>query len=214
MTPRLFGADIQAWANRLVKYLDQVRSTLQFKTTDARATQDGIILWNGDDKYVEVSKDGVYSKLGYKHSYGSFASTADHDVTSSGTAYSIVFNQTLFNDRIALGTPASRMVINQAGRYLINSQVCVHSTSGSNKIFYLWIRKNGVDVTGTMIHTRLTGNHSESVSAIADMVEVDANDYVELMYAGDSTSLSILADSGESFTPSSYSAMVTITQVD
>lgn len=44
MTPRLLSDEIQSWANRLTRYLDSIRSLLQFKTADAKAGQDGVIL--------------------------------------------------------------------------------------------------------------------------------------------------------------------------
>ena len=130
MTPRLFNDDTVTWANRLSKYLDQVRSLLQFKTDDARATQDGVLLWDAENSYPVVSVDGEFRQIVLSN--GTLNAYVDSNVTAAAadTAYGITWTDT---DASGITVSSDEITIEEPGKYLITFSAQIRSDSSSVK---------------------------------------------------------------------------------
>jgi hypothetical protein len=145
--------------------------------------------------------------------FGGFSKTDTTSPAVIDTAYALVLNNTDVATGVALGTPASRLVISNAGLYHISLSMQITSTSASAKTVRMWLRKNGT--TSLANSTRLASialNNGSVVIATSDVYTFLANDYVEVMYASDSTAVSIATVAATAYSPAAPALIVAITQ--
>lgn len=144
--------------------------------------------------------------------YGEFAATVDQTVPVVNTAYAVTFDTTQISNGVIIGTPATRLVVPQSGLYRVLANIQVSSSSAAPKSIWTWFRKNGVDIPNSArLSTSDINNGYIAVSHDAT-ISMSANDYVEIMYAADSTNVLLSATPATAFSPATTSAQVTITQ--
>jgi hypothetical protein len=144
------------------------------------------------------------------HYNGGIASNVT--AAAANTAYALTYTASL-QDGIVNGTPASRLVVEEAGYYQISFSVQISSTSGSSVKFYFWPRVNGVDVPGaTMINT-LHDNGASMVTGRTAAFEFDAGDYIEAMWAVDSTHGFLEAAAATAFAPAAPASTISIVRL-
>ncbi len=129
--------------------------------------------------------------------------------TGGTGTYTVDISQTVASTTIN-ATKSSRVQVTAAGVYNYQFSAQLDSTSGGDHIIYIWIRKNGTDVTDSASQVRLKGNDSELVAAWNWLVNLAANDYVELMYSVDDTGVQILAVAATSPVPGIPSIILTV----
>ena len=129
--------------------------------------------------------------------------------TGGTGTYTVDISQTVTSTTIS-ATKASRVQVTAAGVYNFQFSAQLDSTSGGDHIIYIWIRKNGTNVTDSASQVRLKGNDSELVAAWNWLVSLAANDYVELMYSVEDTGVQILAVAASSPVPGIPSIILTV----
>lgn len=210
MTPKLINADIQTWANRLVNYLDTIRTKLPFKTAQSRASEDGLIMWDNQNGYPVVSKDGEFRQVVL--SDGKLAGIASSDIVAAlpNTGYAIDFDT--YN--IAEGFTESGGVItfSKPGDFLISFTAQIASTSSSTKHFYFWPRINGTDYAGSTIKASLHENNSTKVVSRTFLFTFNENDTIEAMWGVSDTS-GLLQASTSAFAPTAPAATISIVRI-
>jgi hypothetical protein len=145
--------------------------------------------------------------------YGTFSSTADQTLAATNTATPITYTTTEISNGVTLGSPASRIVVADSGFYHIAVSVQLTSTNASAKNVFFWLAKNGTAVPDT---TRaLTKRESNAYSTLATTYDLSlqASDYIEIMWAADSTNVRLDAVAASAFAPSAPSVLVVVTQV-
>jgi hypothetical protein len=129
---------------------------------------------------------------------------------SGGTGtYTVDISQTVASTTIS-ATKASRIKVTAAGVYNLQFSAQLDKTSGGTGLIYIWLRKNGTDVTDSAGQTRLQGNNAELLSAWNYLINLAANDYVELVWSVDDTSVVILAQAASAPVPGIPSVIVTV----
>lgn len=121
--------------------------------------------------------------------YGSFYDTTTQSVDLDGIA-AIKLNTTDFSRDISIVNDTSsnptRIKIGSAGVYNIQFSAQVfRDTGGSSKQVVIWLRKNGIDLHDTATHVAVQANARYLVPAWNFFVEVNADDYVQLMWTQD-----------------------------
>ena len=101
----------------------------------------------------------------------------------------------------------------EAGQYMISFSAQISSTSSSTVNFWFWPRINGVDVTGSTMKNALHQNGSVLVVSRSAIFDVSANDYLEAMWAVDSTSGFLDATTATAFAPSAPASTIAITRL-
>lgn len=146
---------------------------------------------------------------------GEFSATANVAVAAANTAYTIAFNNTISQDGVSLaqGNP-SRIVASRAGYYNLNfnGQINFNSGGAGEATMYVWIRKNGVDVPGSMRRQSVAGNTPFRNLSFHQNLSMAANDYIEIAYAGSSNLLLWEAAPATAFGPSTSAAYVSFYQ--
>ena len=206
------GDNVKAWGNNLTAYLRRQLPRLYFKTADDNPSENGVILWDDDNGYPVVSKNGAFVQIVLEDGQYAGAVTTDQTAASTNTAYALTYTSSIA-EGVTNGTPASRIVFAEAGQYMISFSAQIASTSSSTVNFWFWPRINGVDVTGSTMKNALHQNGSVLVVSRSAIFDVSANDYLEAMWAVDSTSGFLDATAATAFAPAAPASTIAITRL-
>ena len=204
--------DIRQWAENLRRYLSRALDQMSFKETYSSASENGVLLWDNVNGYPVVSKNGEWVQVVLEDGKYSGAVTTDQTAVAINTAYALTYTSSTA-DGIANGTPASRIVFDEAGQYMISFSAQIASTSSSTVNFWFWPRVNGSDVTGSTMKNALHQNGSVLVVSRSSIFELNAGDYLEAMWAVDSTSGFLDATAATAFAPAAPSSTIAITRL-
>lgn len=142
--------------------------------------------------------------------YGSFYDTTSQVATVINTATAITFNSTDLSRGVYLGTPTSRVYVDTPGIYNFDTSFQLDKTSGGVGLFFLWFRLNGVDVPDSASQIRIQGNDSEIFSSLNYFFDLNAGDYVEIMFSVDDLSVELLAEVATAPHPGIPSIILTV----
>ena len=204
--------DWQTWGRRLMSYLSQTRSPLVQQTGDESAADDGTLMWDRINQYPVVSKNGAWVQVVLEDGQYAGAVTTDQTAAAISTAYALTYASST-SDGIANGTPASRIVFDEAGQYMISFSAQIASTSSSTVNFWFWPRVNGSDVAGSTMKNALHQNGSVLVVSRSAIFELNAGDYLEAMWAVDSTNGFLDATAATAFAPAAPASTIAITRL-
>ena len=210
--PEPQGEDWQTWGRRLMTYLSQTRIPLVQQTGSEPATDDGLLMWDREKKYPVVSKDGAWVQVVLEDGHYDGTVSTNQTAASANTAYALTFSPDI-SDGIVNGTPASRIVVNEAGEYLVSFSAQIVSSSASTVTFWFWPRVNGVDVAKATMKNSLHNNGAVFITSRSALFELNANDYIEAMWAVDSTDGSLQTAAATAFAPAAPAATVSIVRL-
>jgi hypothetical protein len=143
--------------------------------------------------------------------YGSFYDTTTQTAAVINTAYAMTFNTTDLSFGVTRGTPTSRIFVDRPNIYNVQFSAQVHKTSGGVGLIYVWLRKNGTNVPDSAGQIRIQGNDGEILAAWNYVIQLNAGDYIELMWEVDDTSVELLAEVATGIHPSIPSVILTVT---
>lgn len=147
--------------------------------------------------------------------YGEFTKTSNQSPAAINTAYALTFDNTQIANGISIGSPVSRIYIQQSGLYNVSCSVQAASTSSSQKSIWLWIRLNGTtDITNSARIASNALNNGYLIISINELLSFSANDFIEIMYASDSTNVTISTVAATAFAPDAPAAILSITQTE
>ena len=143
--------------------------------------------------------------------YGQFLDTTTQTAAAINTAYAITYNTTDISNGVYLGSPASRIYVDEPAIYNFLFSVQLDKTSGGVASFWIWPRVNGVDVPNSASQIRIQGNDAEIFSSAGFFFSLNAGDYVEFMFAVSDTSVELASFPATAFYPAIPSIIVTVT---
>jgi hypothetical protein len=159
--------------------MSQTRSPLVQQTGGESAADDGTLMWDRSYEYPVVSKGGEWRQIVVEGGQANFVKTSDVTPALANTAYKLTYDAPSGNTKITQGTPASRIVFEEAGEYVLSFSAQISSTSASTVHFYFWPTINGSVVDGAMT-TALHQNNATVVTSRTQIFTVAANDYLEV----------------------------------
>lgn len=126
--------------------------------------------------------------------YGSF-----HDETTqtaaANTATTVTFNTTDFSNNIYVGSPTSRIYINNPGTYSLTFSVQGSNTGSAVDNITVWFRINGTDVPTSAGISAVPGKHGSTSGALVfgwtAFYSFNAGDYLEMVWTTDSGNSSL-----------------------
>lgn len=206
------GPDWKQWGRQLTQYLQRNLSKLGFKTDEDNPSENGVILWDNVNKYPVVSKDGEFVQIVLEDGQYAGGVTTDQTAASANTAYALTYTASIA-EGVTNGTPASRIVFEEAGQYMISFSAQIASTSSSTVSFWFWPRINGTDVAGSTMKNALHQNNAVLVVSRSAIFDVNAGDYLEAMWAVDNTSGFLDATAATAFAPAAPASTIAITRL-
>lgn len=209
-----FTTDIQAWAENIRRFLGKALNQLDAKDQYSSAAEDGVLLFDRVNKYPVVSVDGVFRQIVLEDGHANLIRTTDVTAAAINTAYAIQFDTPTGAEGISLdGTDPTKIVFAEGGEYLLMFSAQISSTSSSTVNFYFWPRLNGTDATGSTMKNALHQNGATLVVSRAAKFDVTAGDYLQVMWAVDSTSGFLDASAATAFAPAAPAATLAITRM-
>jgi hypothetical protein len=158
---------------------------------------------DGNDR-VEFASDGVYvngnvdlstnATIIYDVAHAHLYKTANVTAVAADTAYAFDWTNDVTVESNALITVSdtSRLNFDRTGIYNVALQFQIRNDDNSLRTAYIWLRKNGTDVTNSTsrlgIQPKGSATASYQLSTLEYQVDVTAGEYVEVMFAVDNTS--------------------------
>lgn len=142
--------------------------------------------------------------------WGSFYDTTTQTATAINTAKEITFNTTDLSNGVRIGTTTSHVIVDQEGIYNFQTSIQLDSTVATAEAFYLWFRKNGVDVTDSASQVRVQGNNAEVFVSLNYFFNLKASDYVELVFSVSNLGVQLLASGPVAPHPGIPSVILTV----
>lgn len=148
---------------------------------------------------------------------GGFQDNTTQTIATINTAQAVTFNTTDYSNGVSIGTPTSRIVIANAGRYNFQFSAQLDKSSGSSASVWIWPRINGVNVPDSTSKVSIQGTTTEAVPAWNWFLDMEANDYFELIWLTDDTAVQLKHEVGFGVAPNNVpeipSVILTVTFV-
>jgi len=191
-------------------YLEAQLNALAFATDSAppAATESSVAALQNDIQSLALSPPPREYRT---PRYGSFYDTTTQTAAAINTAYAMTFNTTDLSLGVTLGSPTSRVYVDRPNIYNVQFSAQVHKTSGGVGLVYVWLRKNGTNVPDSTGQIRIQGNDGETLAAWNYVIQLNAGDYIELMWEVDDVSVELLAEAATGIHPSIPSVILTMT---
>ena len=148
--------------------------------------------------------------------YGAFQSLVDQTIASTTTAYAMTLDTTDYTNGVYLSN-SSRMNIRNAGIYNLQWSGQFENTDSADHDVYVWLRKNGTNVVASTGLISIPSKHGSinghTIGGWNFFLELAANDYIELYWSADSTTVSLqFYAAGTSPTKPSTASLITTMQ--
>jgi hypothetical protein len=127
--------------------------------------------------------------------YGSFYDTTDQTAASSTTAYPITLNTTDLSYGVTV-VSSSRITFEFAGTYNIQFSVQLTNDTNNSQDIDIWFAKNGTNIANSnsrfgLAPRKAAGDPYHAVGALNFVVQLQANDYIELYWRSTNASARI-----------------------
>jgi hypothetical protein len=199
-------------ANALTVYPYEATSTLN-ATTAATINKNCAAVFFAISNSAWEELQGFNGAVPILH-YGAFSDTTLQTIASINTAYAMTFNTTDAANGVSIGSPTSRIVVDNQGVYNVQFSAQLDKTSGAAAVIHIWLRKNGVNVSNTTSRVVIQGTAAELVAAWNFVIQLEPTNYVELMWESNDADVVLLAASATSVYPAIPSVICTVTQVN
>lgn len=147
--------------------------------------------------------------------FARFRDTTNQKNPVINTPRKITFNETKISSGFYLDpSNPSRVVAENNGLYKFDVRLQFTSSNSSAAKIWTWYRVDGVDGEGTATQYTIQSNGSTIVTNLPYIVSLQAGQYFEVMWASDSTNVSLYAPPATSFCPAIPSAVIALTQAN
>jgi hypothetical protein len=150
--------------------------------------------------------------------YGAFQDSTNQTAANTTTAYAMTLNTTDYSNGVYLSN-SSRMNVRNYGIYNLQFSTQFVNTNNSIHDIDIWFRKNGTNIAASNSRYSVPNSHGgvdgHIIAALNFFIELNANDYMEIMWATDNTAVSIqqLAARTSPDTPTTPSVIATMQYV-
>jgi hypothetical protein len=205
----ILAGDAVASANEALSSVEAMKSVLQYlDRAPVAASQEQVAALQ---EQITALQQMPPPKQHRTPRYGSFYDTTTQTAAVINTAYPMTFNTTDLSFGVTRGSPTSRIFVDRPNVYNIQFSTQLDKTSGGVGLVWIWLRKNGVNVPDSAGQIRIQGNNAEILAAWNYVIQLNAGDYIELMWEVDDTSVILLADPASAVHPSVPSVILTVT---
>jgi hypothetical protein len=222
IVPAPTSQNLPRWATDVHNYLRDLDNKvvepqtvlMQHQIGGEKATVDGLLMWDAVNGYPVVSEGGMWHQLVMGDGHAVLAQDNNITAAAANTAYAIQFDTPTFANDITLDpTNPTRIVFGDGGLYRISFTAQISSSSASTVEFRFWPKVNGTNVTGSTMVASLHNNGATIVVSRDSIFQFVAGDYLEAMWATDSTSGILEAHAATAYAPASPSATMSISRV-
>ena len=134
----------------------------------------------------------------HKFPYGTFIKPSDQTV--SGVNQATVVGSWVEEDVNKTYSNSTRIYVEETGDYLFQFSTVFTKSGGSLTTADMWIRKNGSNLANSNTRVTISGNNAETVISVPFILDLEAGDYVELVFSSPESTTKITGY-GEGTTP-------------
>jgi hypothetical protein len=165
---------------------------------------------------IQEQIDGIIVGLQTTGYWGSFWS--DVDQTNAGATsvnFMTVNNSDPSNNDVVIGSTSSQIKVLNDGVYNIQFSAQFDKSDGGKDEVEVWFAKNGVNIPDSNSLYSLQGNNDKLIAALNFMLELNANDYIQIAWHSADLNMFLHHDAaGVSPTrPETPSVIITVQQV-
>lgn len=118
--------------------------------------------------------------------YNQFQSNSDQTAANTSTAYAITYDVSDFPDGVSLSN-SSHINVAHEGIYRFDYSISLENTTNDRVDVDIWFRKNGNDIANSNSRfsvpaRKSSGNPSYLIAVTPYMVDLAANDYIQIMW--------------------------------
>jgi hypothetical protein len=124
--------------------------------------------------------------------YGEFINTASQPLGAVNVAQPMTFNSTGIANNFSV-VSGSRITAAAAGVYNLQFSAQLLVTTGGGGAAEIWLRKNGVNVPNSNTKFAVKNTNEAEFAALNYLVQLNAGQYVELMWSADDIHLQLAA---------------------
>lgn len=124
--------------------------------------------------------------------YGEFLSTVDQTILAINTGQPVRYNTVGIINNFTL-EETSEITAGVAGIYNLQFSIQLLVSTGGGGNAEIWLRKNGVDVPSTNTQFTIKNTNEAEFAALNFLVQMNAGDNVQLMWAADDIHLKLAA---------------------
>jgi hypothetical protein len=175
---------------------------------DERISDDSIILFAPYS--AAASADGV--------PYGAFQDDTDQSATTTTAAYAMSFSTTDFSNGVSV-VSNSQITVTSPGVYNLQFSAQFANADSQIQDVDVWFRKNGSDIANSNSRFSINERHGSVdghvIAALNFFVDLDAGDYVQIMWATTNTAVKLehLPTASTPTRPATPSVIATIMMV-
>ena len=192
-----------------LRYLDDVVGI----ATNPGAYNNKFLQWNSTtnkSEFVTINSGNISGiSTGY---YGNFFDTTTQTIVGVNTHQPVRLNTTDLSNQVSIAN-SSHIVVANSGVYNIQFSLQVDKTTAAGAHIYIWLRKNGLDVSNSATELAVQGTFSEVVAAWNFVVASNANDYYELMWSATDSHIRLKAVGASAVVPAIPSVIVSVVSV-
>lgn len=206
--------NLEQWAENIRRYLNKALNQLDAKDQYSSASEDGVILYDRVNDFPVVSRNGEFRQIVLEGGHAKFMRTTAQTAAAADTAYSITYDAPTNKYKIDRdATNNERIVFEEAGEYLLSFTAEITTSAAADIKFYFWPAKNGTNIANMTMVKTVHNNGGVMLASRAFLLELAANDYIEMKWAVDSTNGSLGVTAATSFSPASPSSTLAITRI-
>lgn len=162
-----------------------------------------------------LALSGSFYTTGSFGFYGAFCSTASQTNPTASISRSMQLETTEHSVGVSI-VSGSRIRVANAGTYNLQFSAQLEKTTNGVNHVYIWFKKNGTNVprSNTNIDVnKQAGGNGRTVAAWNYVDTLVANDYLEIVWQSDDTTMQLLAATATGNLPAIPSVIATLTQV-
>ena len=140
---------------------------------------------------------------------GLFFDTQTHAPALANTGYPVTFDQTYLGNAVSVEND-SEITVATGGVYNFQYSAQITSTNSSSKTVWVWLSRNGVGI-GYSTHAYTISGSGTNLSIEWNFnIDVEAGDYVEIMWGASDTTVSLTAIAATAPHPGSSSSVLAV----
>ena len=164
---------------------------------------------------VQVAIDALQitppAEPGKRTRFGMFLDTTTQTAAAINTATAITFNTTSYTNGVYVGSPTSRIVVDESAIYNFQFSIQLDKSTGGTANFWIWLAVNGADVPNSASQIQIQGNNAEIFSAANFLQQMKAGDYAEFKFSVSDTAVQLAAFATSAPVPAIPSIILTVT---
>jgi len=206
--------NLSQWGENLRRYLASALNQLDAKDASSVAAEDGVILYDRQNDYPVVSRNNEFRQIVLEGGHVKLIRTTAQTAASADTAYSITYDAP--SNKFKIDRDASnneRIVFEEAGEYMLSFTAEITTSAAADIKFYFWPAKNGTNISNLTMVKTVHNNGGVMLASRVFLLELAANDYIEMKWAVSSTNGSLGVTAATSFSPASPSSTLAITRI-